>query len=94
MNLQLCLVCDQERDATIHNVPRYKRVPGGYGHPFQSSLNMHYQSLKRQGYLYMALEEISIRDPVSDTCGPDAPRVCENCCIGCIARLALQRATE
>lgn len=31
-----CTTCGQERDATVHKVPTYKRVPGGYGHPFVS----------------------------------------------------------
>lgn len=36
-----------------------------------------------------ALETISRKDPQSDTCGPSAPHICENGCIGCIARAAL-----
>lgn len=38
---------------------------------------------------WRSLEAISQRDPQSDTCGPYAPQVCENGCIGCIARSAL-----
>jgi hypothetical protein len=36
-----------------------------------------------------ALERISQKDPQSATCGPNAPEVCENGCIGCVARAAL-----
>lgn len=36
-----------------------------------------------------ALEKVSERDPQSPTCGPAAPDICENGCIGCIARAAL-----
>jgi hypothetical protein len=39
--------------------------------------------------LIQALIAISARDPQSDTCGPAAPEICENGCIGCIARAAL-----
>lgn len=29
-----CKVCGQTEEATVHKVERYRRVPGGYGHPF------------------------------------------------------------
>ena len=29
-----CLTCGAGLDATVHKVPTYQRVPGGYGHPF------------------------------------------------------------
>jgi hypothetical protein len=37
-----------------------------------------------------ALERISEKDPQSLTCGPNAPEVCENNCVGCVARSALK----
>lgn len=40
--------------------------------------------------LRSALEKVSRQDPQSDTCGPKAPEICENGCIGCIARAALK----
>jgi hypothetical protein len=29
-----CATCGASRDATVHKVETYRRVPGGYGHPF------------------------------------------------------------
>lgn len=42
--------------------------------------------------LLEALREISFRDGQADTCGPNAPEICENDCDGCIARAAIQQA--
>ena len=42
--------------------------------------------------LLTALETVSEKDPQSDTCGPSAPDICENGCIGCVARAALSEA--
>lgn len=46
--------------------------------------------MERDAVYERALEIIDEKDPQSETCGPLAPQVCENNCIGCIARAALQ----
>jgi hypothetical protein len=42
--------------------------------------------------LLNTLDTIAAKDPQSSTCGPAAPDVCENGCIGCVARAALDNA--
>lgn len=45
--------------------------------------------MEREQIILRALYRVSDLDPQSDTCGPDAPTICENGCIGCVARAAL-----